>query len=161
MAAARMGSRTLLITLNRDKIGHMPCNPAIGGIGKGHIVFEISALGGLMPQLCTQTYLQARMLNTSKGPAVQGLRLQIDKVEYNKLSQKYLQNVPNLTIYMGMVEKCLLSEQGSIIGIVTREGASLNSAPTVILITGTFLNGLIHTGQVNYSGGRQNRQHTI
>ncbi len=153
-AAARMGSKTLLITLNRDKIGHMPCNPAIGGIGKGHIVFEISALGGLMPQLCTQTYLQARMLNTSKGPAVQGLRLQIDKVEYNKLSQKILQNTPNLTIYMGMVEKCLLSDQGSIMGIVTREGASW-AAPVVILTTGTFLNGLIHTGQVNYAGGRQ------
>lgn len=153
-AAARMGSRTLLITLNRDKIGHMPCNPAIGGIGKGHIVFEISALGGLMPQLCTQTYLQARMLNTSKGPAVQGLRLQIDKVEYNKLSQKILQETPNLTIFMGMVEKCLLNEQGSIIGIVTREGATY-LAPAVILTTGTFLNGLIHTGQVNYSGGRQ------
>lgn len=159
-AAARMGSKTLLITLNRDKIGHMPCNPAIGGIGKGHIVFEISALGGLMPQLCTQTYLQAKMLNTSKGPAVQGLRLQIDKVEYNKLSQKYLQNTPNLTIYMGMVEKCLLNEQGSITGIVTREGASY-SAPTVILTTGTFLNGLIHTGQVNYSGGRQAEEASI
>jgi len=156
-AAARMGSKTLLITLNRDKIGHMPCNPAIGGIGKGHIVFEISALGGLMPQLCTQTYLQARMLNTSKGPAVQGLRLQIDKVEYNKLSQKILQNTPNLTIYMGMVEKCLLSDQGSIMGIVTREGASW-AAPVVILTTGTFLNGLIHTGQVNYAGGRQDEE---
>src|ERR1700686_2265389 len=82
-AAARLGSKTLLITLSPEKIGHMPCNPAIGGIGKGHIVFEISALGGLMPQLCTQTYLQARMLNTRKGPAVQGLRLQIDKHAYN------------------------------------------------------------------------------
>ena len=76
-AAARMGSRTLLITLNLDKIGYMPCNPAIGGVGKGHIVFEISALGGLMPQVCTQTYLQARMLNTKKGPAVQGLRFKL------------------------------------------------------------------------------------
>ncbi len=72
-AAARMGSRTLMITLHLDRIGLMPCNPAVGGIGKGHIVFEISALGGLMPKLCTQTYLQARMLNTRKGPAVQGL----------------------------------------------------------------------------------------
>lgn len=153
-AAARMGSRTLLITLNRDKIGHMPCNPAIGGIGKGHIVFEISALGGLMPQLCTQTYLQARMLNTRKGPAVQGLRLQIDKVEYNKLSQKILQNTPNLTIYMGMVETVLFDDNQHVGGITTREGATY-TAPTVVLTTGTFLNGLIHTGQVNYSGGRQ------
>ncbi|MBY0109677.1 MAG: tRNA uridine-5-carboxymethylaminomethyl(34) synthesis enzyme MnmG [Candidatus Babeliaceae bacterium] len=159
-AASRMGSKTLLITLNRDKIGHMPCNPAIGGIGKGHIVFEISALGGLMPQLCTQTYLQARMLNTSKGPAVQGLRLQIDKVEYNKLSQKYLQNTPNLTIYMGMVEKCLLNEQGSVMGVVTREGSTY-TGKTVILTTGTFLNGLIHTGQVNYAGGRQAEEASV
>ena len=93
-AAARMGSRTLLITLNIDRIGYMPCNPAIGGVGKGHIVFEISALGGLMPKLCTQTYLQARMLNTSKGPAVQGLRLQIDKHAYNKLSKEILRTNP-------------------------------------------------------------------
>ncbi len=156
-AAARMGSKTLLITLNRDKIGHMPCNPAIGGIGKGHIVFEISALGGLMPQLCTQTYLQARMLNTSKGPAVQGLRLQIDKVEYNKLSQKYLQNTQNLTIYMGMVEKVLQDKQGRATGVSTREGA-VYTAPSVILTTGTFLNGLIHTGQINYAAGRQGEE---
>lgn len=159
-AAARMGSKTLLITLNRDKIGHMPCNPAIGGIGKGHIVFEISALGGLMPQLCTQTYVQARMLNTSKGPAVQGLRLQIDKIAYNTLSQKVLQNIPNLTVYMGMVERCLLDQQGSVIGIVTREGAQYY-AKAVILTTGTFLNGLIHTGQVNYSGGRQAEEASV
>ena len=89
-AAATMGSKTLLITTSTDKIGHMPCNPAIGGVGKGHIVFEISALGGLMPKLCSKTYLQARMLNTRKGPAVQGLRLQIDKVAYSRLSQEVL-----------------------------------------------------------------------
>src|SRR3984957_19996820 len=86
-AAAKMGSSTLLITLNLEKIGYMPCNPAIGGVGKGHIVYEISALGGLMPKLCTKTYLQARMLNTRKGPAVQGLRLQIDKYAYNQLAK--------------------------------------------------------------------------
>src|SRR4030067_734275 len=76
-AAARMGSKTLLITLDKNKLALMPCNPSIGGLGKGHIVFEISALGGLMPTLCSESYLQARMLNTKKGPAVQGLRLQI------------------------------------------------------------------------------------
>ena len=91
-AAAKMGSKTLLITLNIDTIGLMPCNPAIGGVGKGHIVYEISALGGLMPKLCTKTYLQARMLNTSKGSAVHGLRLQIDKYAYNKLSKQILRN---------------------------------------------------------------------
>src|SRR5437763_10060253 len=86
-AAAKMGSKTLLITLDVQKIGLMPCNPAVGGVGKGHIVYEISALGGLMPKLCTQTYLQARMLNTKKESAVQGLRLQIDKFAYSALSQ--------------------------------------------------------------------------
>src|SRR4030081_3732461 len=104
-AASKMGCKTLLLTLSKDKIGLMPCNPAIGGIGKGHIVFEISALGGLMQQLCTQTYLQARMLNTRKGPAVQGLRLQIDKHAYNKLSKQVLEHTENLTLIMGMVDE--------------------------------------------------------
>src|SRR5437763_16947374 len=95
-AAAKLGSKTLLVTLDPKKIGLMPCNPAVGGVGKGHIVFEISALGGLMPKLCTKTYLQVRMLNTRKGPAVQGLRLQIDKYAYNKLSYEALSQVKNL-----------------------------------------------------------------
>src|SRR3990167_9667154 len=82
-AAAKLGSKTALVTLDLNKISLMPCNPSIGGVGKGQIVFEISALGGLMPQLCTQTYLQVRMLNTRKGPAVHGLRLQIDKHAYS------------------------------------------------------------------------------
>ena len=155
-AAARLGSRTLLLTLHLDRIGLMPCNPAIGGIGKGHIVFEISALGGLMPKLCTQTYLQARMLNTRKGPAVQGLRLQIDKHAYNQLSRTMLSQTPNLTIVMGMVEE-LLTIDGKIAGVATREGARY-SAPTVILTTGTFLNGLIHVGQTNYTAGRQGEE---
>src|SRR5258708_20291464 len=89
-AAAKLGSKTLLVTLDPNKIGLMPCNPAIGGVGKGHIVYEISALGGLMPQLCTTTYLQTRMLNTKKGSAVQGLRLQIDKYASTSLSQERL-----------------------------------------------------------------------
>lgn len=109
-AAAKMGSKTLLITLQIDKIGLMPCNPAIGGVGKGHIVHEISALGGLMPKLCTKTYLQARMLNTKKGPAVQGLRLQIDKFQYNKLSKKTVENLENLTLFEGMADQILLDE---------------------------------------------------
>src|SRR5581483_5247079 len=98
-----MGSRTLMVTINIDNIGMMPCNPAVGGVGKGHIVYELSALGGLMPKLCTQTYLQARMLNTRKGPAVQGLRLQIDKFAYSALSQQVLGSMENLTIHGGMV----------------------------------------------------------
>ena len=126
-AAARMGSKTLLITLNLDRIGYMPCNPAIGGVGKGHIVFEISALGGLMPKLCTQTYLQARMLNTKKGPAVQGLRLQIDKHAYNKLAQKTLEKTENLSILSGMVERLLLNAAGHVCGVKTREGMEYSS----------------------------------
>ncbi len=156
-AAARMGSRTLMITLNVDRIGHMPCNPAVGGIGKGHIVFEISTLGGLMPQLCTKTYLQARMLNTRKGPAVQGLRLQIDKHAYNKISKQVLEKTPNLTLSMGMVDEVILDEHKRVRGVRTREGARYN-ASTVILTTGTFLNGLIHVGQTNYAAGRQGEE---
>ncbi len=153
-AAARMGSKTLLITLNLDRIGYMPCNPAIGGVGKGHIVFEISALGGLMPKLCTQTYLQARMLNTKKGPAVQGLRLQIDKHAYNQRAKEILEKTENLCILSGMVERLLLDDAGNIRGIKTREGMEY-SAHAVILTTGTFLNGLVHIGKNNYSAGRQ------
>lgn len=157
-AAAKMGSKTLMITLNLDTIGLMPCNPAIGGVGKGHIVYEISALGGLMPKLCTQTYIQARMLNTSKGPAVHGLRLQIDKYAYNKLSKQILENTPNLTLRMGMVQDILRNPQtGAITGVITRDGAEF-LAPTVILTTGTFLNGKVHIGQVNYSAGRQGEE---
>ncbi len=155
-AAARLGRRTLLVTLNIDRIGYMPCNPAVGGVGKGHIVFEIAALGGLMPKLCSKTYLQARMLNTSKGPAVHGLRLQIDKHAYNKLAQETLAQTPHLTIVQGMVEE-LLIENNEIRGLKTREGASY-TAPAVVITTGTFLKGLIHVGQTNYSAGRQGEE---
>jgi tRNA uridine 5-carboxymethylaminomethyl modification enzyme len=151
-AAARLGSKTLLITLNLDRIGQMSCNPAVGGIGKSHIVFEVSALGGLMPQLCTQTYLQARMLNTRKGPAVQGLRLQIDKEAYRVLAKQRLESTPHLTLVGGMVEEILV-EQGQVTGVTTREGAAYH-APTVVVTTGTFLNGMLFTGHNRYPGGR-------
>lgn len=154
-SSAKMGSKTLLITLNSDKIGLMPCNPSIGGVGKGHIVFEISALGGLMPKLCSQTYLQARMLNTSKGPAVQGLRLQIDKEAYRKLSKKMLQETPNLTIVDGKVEQ-ILAENGSISAVRTEN--ALYETKNAILTTGTFLNGLIHVGHKNHSAGRSGEE---
>lgn len=156
-ASARMGCATLLITLHLDRIGWMPCNPAIGGIGKGHIVFEISALGGLMPQLATQTYLQARMLNTKKGPAVQGLRLQIDKHAYNKLSKQMLDATENLTIVMGMVDEIISDEHNQVQGIRTREGATFY-AQQLVLTTGTFLNGLVHVGHTNYTAGRQGEE---
>lgn len=156
-AAARMGSKTALITLDLNKIGYMPCNPAIGGIGKGHIVFEVSALGGMMPQLCTKTYLQARMLNTTKGPAVHGLRLQIDKVAYAKASKEALQNVENLTIIGARVDELLRDHTGAITGVNLEDGTQLN-ASAVILTTGTFLNGLVHIGLKNFPSGREDEQ---
>ena len=107
---AKMKAKTLLVTLDASKIGVMPCNPSIGGLGKGHIVYEVSALGGLMPKLCSQTFLQARMLNTRKGPAVQGLRLQVDKYKYAKEAQKHLEQTKNLTIHQGMVVDVLIDE---------------------------------------------------
>ena len=155
-AAAKLGSKTLLVTLDPKKIGLMPCNPAVGGVGKGHIVYDISALGGLMPRLCTKTYLQARMLNTKKGAAVQGLRLQIDKFEYSKLSQEELQKVPNLTIVGDTVEDILLDESGKVCGIQTSQATF--TTPTVILTTGTFLNGLCHIGEKNFSAGRRDEK---
>lgn len=159
-AAANRGSKTALITLTAEKIGYMPCNPAIGGIGKGHIVFEIAALGGLMPKLCTDTYLQVRMLNTTKGPAVHGLRLQIDKNAYSKASQQHLKNLPNLTIIEAMAEQLLVTEDKQIRGVALADGTELLS-PTVVLTTGTFLNGLVHVGLENYASGREDEKPVI
>lgn len=156
-AAAKMGSKTLMITLDIEKIGLMPCNPAIGGVGKGHIVYEISALGGLMPKLCTKTYLQARMLNTKKGAAVQGLRLQIDKYAYNALSKSVLQNTENLTLLAGVVDDIMLDHNSRVLGVVTLDGQKIY-APTVVITTGTFLNGKIHIGEKNFAAGRQDEQ---
>lgn len=155
-ASAKLGCNTLLLTLDKNKIGLMPCNPSIGGVGKGHIVFEISALGGLMPQLCSSTYLQARMLNTKKGPAVQGLRLQIDKDAYCRLASHQLQNTSNLTIAEEMVDEILV-ENGSICGIVCQSG-TIFKARQIVLTTGTFLNGLIHVGEKNYPAGRRDEK---
>ncbi|KKP36130.1 MAG: tRNA uridine 5-carboxymethylaminomethyl modification enzyme MnmG [candidate division TM6 bacterium GW2011_GWF2_32_72] len=151
--AAKMGCNTLLITTNMDTIGAMSCNPSIGGIGKGNIVFEVSALGGLMPKICTQSYLQARMLNTHKGPAVQGLRLQIDKLKYSTLSRHALQKTENLTIRMGVVET-LLTDENQVIGVKLKDKEEI-FANNVILTTGTFLRGTILIGTVDYDGGRQ------
>ena len=106
-----MGSKTLVIILNLDTIGMMSCNPSIGGVGKGHIVFEVSALGGLMPKLATKSYLQVRMLNTRKGPAVQGLRLQIDKYRYATVwPNRLLKAHPNITLRMGMVQEIITDQ---------------------------------------------------
>lgn len=153
-APAKMGSKTALITLDTKRIGYMPCNPAIGGIGKGHIVFEISALGGLMPQLCTKTYLQVRMLNTTKGPAVHGLRLQIDKNAYAQEAQNHLGAMENLTIIEAMVDDILVNEKQEVIGVRLADGTVLNT-PTVVVTSGTFLNGLVHIGMTQYESGRE------
>lgn len=155
-AAAKLGSKTLLVSLDPNKIGTMPCNPAVGGVGKGHIVYEISALGGLMPRLCSKTYLQARMLNTKKGSAVQGLRLQIDKFAYSALSQEELKKVPNLIIYGGTVEDVILDENGAVCAVKTE--IDTFTTKTVILTTGTFLNGLCHIGEKNFSAGRRDEK---
>lgn len=151
-AAARMGIKVALITIGENNIGHMPCNPAIGGIGKGHIVFEISSLGGVMPKLCSNSYLQVNMLNMSKGPAVQGLRLQIDKAEYKKQALELLKNYKNITIIYNKVET-LLIENNTIIGIKTIDNKTYLSQ-AVIITAGTFLNGLIHIGFDKKDGGR-------
>lgn len=152
-AAANMGSKTALISLDLDKIGTMPCNPAIGGIGKGHLVFEVSAMGGLMSRLCSTTYLQARMLNTRKGPAVQGLRLQIDKHAYSKRSQEMLKTAANLTLIGGRVDN-IITHDNRITGLILADGTQLH-ASSIVLTTGTFLNGTIHIGQQQYEGGRR------
>ena len=159
-ASAQLGCKTALITLRKDRIGWMPCNPAVGGIGKGHIVFEISALGGLMPQLCSQSYLQAKMLNTRKGPAVQGLRLQIDKAQYAQASQEILQKTSHLTIIEKMVDEVLLDENKQVTGVLTADGLRY-SAQAAILTTGTFLNGRIHLGQENWPAGRKDEDAVI
>lgn len=155
-AAANMGSTTALITLDANKIGVTPCNPSIGGVGKGHIVFEISALGGLMPQICSKTYLQARMLNTKKGPAVQGLRLQIDKEAYAELASKTMHTTKNLTVIQAMVDEIIV-EDNQIRGIKSSDGI-IYTAHQVVLTTGTFLNGLIHIGDVSFPSGRRGEQ---
>ncbi|MFY7843165.1 MAG: tRNA uridine-5-carboxymethylaminomethyl(34) synthesis enzyme MnmG [Rhabdochlamydiaceae bacterium] len=151
-AAAKMGARTLLLTMNLDTIAKMSCNPAIGGTAKGHIVREIDALGGLMGKIADQTAIQFRMLNASKGPAVWSPRAQTDKIAYQNLMKYYLENVNNLFIKQGTIEK-LIVEEGLIKGVLTLEGISYSSK-TVILCSGTFMKGLVHIGEVNYSGGR-------
>lgn len=156
-AATTMGAATILVSLSKNKIGSMPCNPAIGGVGKGHIVFEISALGGLMPRLATQTYLQARMLNTRKGPAVQGLRLQIDKHAYSAAAVAALEQTPNLTIIEAAVEDILLNPDGSVRGVLLNSGITI-IAHAIIITTGTFMNGRIHIGALNYAGGRRDEK---
>ncbi len=152
LAAARMGCKTLMITLNLDHIGQMSCNPAIGGIGKGHLVKEIDALGGEMARAIDETGIQFRMLNTKKGPAVRASRAQADKALYRQRMKRVLENCPNLTLRQGSVERLLL-ESGAVTGVETQIGEMFYGR-RIILTTGTFLRGLIHIGERNFSAGR-------
>lgn len=152
LAAARMGCRTLMLTLNLDHIGQMSCNPAIGGIGKGHLVKEIDALGGEMARAIDETGIQFRVLNTRKGPAVRASRAQADKALYRQRMKRVLENCPGLTVRQASVE-ALLVENQAVTGVETQIGERFYGR-RVILTTGTFLKGLIHIGDRNYSAGR-------
>jgi tRNA uridine 5-carboxymethylaminomethyl modification enzyme len=152
LAAARMGCKTLMLTLNLDHIGQMSCNPAIGGIGKGHLVKEIDALGGEMGRAIDQTGIQFRMLNTKKGPAVRASRAQADKALYRQRMKRVLENCPLLTLRQASVER-LIVDAGEVQGVETQIG-EIFFGRRVILTTGTFLRGLIHVGDRNYAAGR-------
>jgi tRNA uridine 5-carboxymethylaminomethyl modification enzyme len=152
LAAARMGSKTLLLTHNIDTLGQMSCNPAIGGIGKGHLVKEIDALGGAMATATDFAGIQFRTLNSSKGPAVRATRAQADRALYRQKIQNILQNQPNLRIFQQAVDD-LVVESDKVVGVVTQMGLAFE-APAIVLTTGTFLSGKIHIGMQNYSGGR-------
>src|SRR5262245_13617411 len=152
LAAARMGCSTLMLTLNLDHIGQMSCNPAIGGIGKGHLVKEIDALGGEMGRAIDDTGIQFRVLNTKKGPAVRASRAQADKALYRQRMKRILEGCPGLAVRQASVE-VLVVESGAVAGVETQIGERFYGR-RVILTTGTFLKGLIHIGDRNYSAGR-------
>ncbi|KOR93777.1 tRNA uridine-5-carboxymethylaminomethyl(34) synthesis enzyme MnmG [Geobacillus stearothermophilus] len=159
LAAARIGAKTLVITLNLDMIAFMPCNPSIGGPAKGIVVREIDALGGEMGRNIDKTYIQIRMLNTGKGPAVRALRAQADKVLYQREMKKTLERQENLTLLQGKVER-LIVEDGVCKGVVTQTGAHYY-AKAVVITTGTFLRGEIIIGDIKYSSGPNNQQPSI
>lgn len=152
LASARMGQRTLLLTINLDTVAWMPCNPAIGGLAKGTLVREIDALGGEMAKITDRSYLQIRTLNQSKGPAVQALRAQSDKKQYSHIMRQVLENTPNLKLKQAMVEQILL-DGTQITGVVTNFGMTYHSE-SLVLTTGTFLQGKIFVGQTAFSAGR-------
>ena len=152
LASARMGCSTLLLTHNVETLGQMSCNPSIGGIGKGHLVKEVDALGGAMAQAADEAGIQFRILNARKGPAVRATRAQADRVLYRQAIRRRLENQPNLRIFQQAVDDLLL-EGDRVVGAATEIGIRV-LAPSVVLTTGTFLSGLIHVGMQNYQGGR-------
>ncbi|MED1471516.1 tRNA uridine-5-carboxymethylaminomethyl(34) synthesis enzyme MnmG [Bacillus salipaludis] len=159
LAAARLGAKTLMITINLDMVAFMPCNPSVGGPAKGIVVREIDALGGEMGKNIDKTYIQMRMLNTGKGPAVRALRAQADKFAYQHEMKNTLENESNLTLLQGMVER-LVVEDGAVVGAVTKTGATYR-AKTVVITTGTYLRGEIILGELKYSSGPNNQQPAV
>ena len=151
-AAARMGMKTLLLTHNIETLGHMSCNPAIGGIGKGHLVKEVDAMGGIMARAIDHAGIQFRILNSSKGPAVRATRAQADRLLYKQTIRHMLENYPNLQLFQQACDDLIL-EGDRVCGVVTQAGIRI-LAKTVVLTAGTFLNGLIHIGMEHYRGGR-------
>jgi tRNA uridine 5-carboxymethylaminomethyl modification enzyme len=151
-ASARLGASTALVTLNLDLIGQMSCNPAVGGIAKGHLVREIDALGGIMGRVIDRTGIQFRLLNRSRGPAVQSPRAQADRALYRKEMRRVLEATPNLALRQGMVAD-LVVEGDEIKGVELVDKRRIGCA-SVVVATGTFLNGLIHTGRSTYTAGR-------
>ncbi|MDP2825850.1 MAG: tRNA uridine-5-carboxymethylaminomethyl(34) synthesis enzyme MnmG [Sulfuritalea sp.] len=152
LAAARSGARTLLLTHNIETLGAMSCNPSIGGIGKGHLVKEVDALGGAMAVATDEAGIQFRILNASKGPAVRATRAQADRQLYKQAIRSRLENQPNLTLFQQAVDDLILSGD-RVTGVVTQLGIRFE-APAVVLTAGTFLNGLVHVGLANYRAGR-------
>ena len=151
-ASARLGANTAIITFNLDLIAQMSCNPAVGGIAKGHLVREIDALGGLMGRVIDQTGIQFRMLNRSRGPAVQAPRAQADRALYRQQMRRELESIPNLHLVQGEVIQ-ILTHNGNVLGVELMDGRLFRS-PAVVVTTGTFLNGLIHIGERRFSAGR-------
>ena len=152
LASARMGVRTLLLTHNIETLGQMSCNPAIGGIGKGHLVKEVDALGGFMAHATDQAGIQFRILNSSKGAAVQATRAQADRQLYKQAVRTQLENQPNLTLFQQSADD-LMVEGERVTGVVTQSGIRIQTK-SVVLTAGTFLNGIIHVGLSQSSGGR-------
>ncbi|HWK22809.1 MAG TPA: tRNA uridine-5-carboxymethylaminomethyl(34) synthesis enzyme MnmG, partial [Ureibacillus sp.] len=158
-ASAKMGAKTLMVTINLDMIAFMPCNPSVGGPAKGIVVREIDALGGVMGRVIDKTHIQMRMLNTGKGPAVRALRAQADKVLYQREMKRLLEEEENLTIHQSIVDE-LVIEENEVRGVITQTGA-IYRAKAVIITTGTYLRGEIIIGELKYSSGPNNQQPSV
>src|ERR1043166_1193587 len=152
LAAARIGCRTLMLTQNLDTIGQMSCNPAIGGLAKGHMVREIDAMGGAMGLNADATGIQFRMLNQRKGPSVRAPRVQCDKKAYQFRMKAILEKAQNLDLKQGTVSR-IVEEAGAVVGVETDMGVAI-AARTVVITSGTFLRGLLHVGEHSKAGGR-------